>query len=127
MNTTLALARFWGIILVILCVSMLINAKFYVRLIRAFQDESLRFLYFFVVMVIGAVNVSVMNQWQWDVKGLIMLLGWGSLLKGSLGILLPDFSNKIIQKINLSPVMIYASGVIVLIVGGFLLVIGFIF
>lgn len=32
---------------------------------------------------------------------------------------LPDFSNKIIQKINLGPVMIYASGVILLIVGVF--------
>jgi hypothetical protein len=127
MNTTLALARFWGIILVVLCVSMLINAKFYVRLIRAFQDESVRFLYFFVVMVIGAVNVSIMNQWQWDVKGLIMLLGWGSLLKGSFGILLPDFSNRIIQKITLSPVMIYSAGVVMLIVGGFLLAVGFVF
>jgi hypothetical protein len=73
------------------------------------------------------VNVSVMNQWQWDVNGMILLLGWGSLLKGAFGILLPDLSNKIIQKINLSPVMIYVSGVIMLIVGVFLLVVGFVY
>jgi hypothetical protein len=126
MDTSLILARFWGIILVVLCGSMLINAKFYVRLVKAFQDESVRFLYFFVVLVIGAVNVSVLNQWSWDQKGLITLLGWGSLLKGSFGILLPDFSNRIIQKVKLSPMVIYPSGIIMLIVGVYLLFVGFV-
>jgi K+-transporting ATPase A subunit len=55
MDTSLVLARFWGIILVVLCASMLVNAKFYVRLVKGFQDEAVRFLYFFVVLVIGAV------------------------------------------------------------------------
>ena len=126
MDTSLVLARFWGIILVVLCGSILVNAKFYVRLVKGFQDESVRFLYFFVVLVIGTVNVSVINQWQWDQKGLITLLGWGSLLKGSFGILLPDLSNKIIQRVKLSPMMIYPSGVIMLIVGGYLLFCGFV-
>ena len=126
MDTSLVLARFWGIILVVLCGSMLINAKFYVRLVKGFQDESVRFLYFFVVLVIGAVNVLVMNQWTWDQKGLITLLGWGSLLKGSFGILLPDFSNKIIQRVKLSPGVIYPTGVIMLIVGGYLSFCGFV-
>ena len=128
MDAALVLARFWGIILVVLCVSMLINAKFYVRLVKGFQDESVRFLYFFLVLVIGAVNVSFfLNQWAWNLRGLITLLGWGSLLKGSFGILLPDLSNKIIQRINLSPVVIYPTGVIMLIVGVYLLYCGFVY
>ena len=53
---TLVLARFWGIILVVLSGSMLVNAKFYVRLVKAFRDESVRFLYFLVVLIIGAVS-----------------------------------------------------------------------
>jgi hypothetical protein len=125
MDISLVLAKCWGIILVVLCCSMLVNVKFYVRLVKGFQDESVRFLYFFVVLVIGAVNVSVMNQWTWDQKGLVTLLGWGSLLKGLFGILLPDFSNKIIQKVNLSPMVIYPSGVIMLVVGCYLLFFGF--
>jgi hypothetical protein len=128
MDAALVLARFWGIILVVLCVSMLVNAKFYVRLVKGFQDESVRFLYFFVVLVIGAVNVSFFfNQWAWNLRGLITLLGWGSLLKGAFGILLPDLSNRIIQKINLSPVVIYPTGVIMLIIGVYLLFCGFVF
>jgi len=126
MNTSLILARFWGIILVVLCCSLLVNTKFYVRLVKGFQDESVQFLYFFVVLVIGAVSVSVLNQWSWDQKGLITLLGWGSLLKGLFGILLPDFSKKIILRINLSPLAIYPSGVIMLIAGVYLLFCGFI-
>jgi hypothetical protein len=125
MDASLVLARFWGIILVVLCSSMLVNAKFYVTLVKAFQDESVRFLYFFVVLVIGAVNVSILNQWTWDQKGLITLLGWGSLLKGSFGILLPDLASKVIQRIRMSPVTIYPSGVIMLIVGVYLLFCGF--
>ena len=128
MDAVLVLARFWGIILVLLCVSMLVNAKFYVRLVKGFQDESVQFLYFFLILVIGAVNVSFFfNQWAWNLRGLITLLGWGSLLKGAFGILFPDFSNKIIQRINLSPVMIYPTGIIMLIVGGYLLFVGFVY
>jgi hypothetical protein len=69
-------------------------------------------LYFYVVLVIGAVNAAVLNQWQWDYKGLITVLGWGAVLKGSFGILMPDFSNKIIEKVRLSPMVIYPSGVL---------------
>ena len=68
MDISLVLARFWGLILALLCCSMLVNVKFYVRLVKGFQDESVRFLYFFVVLVIGAVNVSLMNQWTWIKK-----------------------------------------------------------
>jgi hypothetical protein len=127
METSLVLARFWGIILVVLCGSLLVNAKFYVRLVKGFQDEVIRFLYFFVVLVIGAVNVSLVNQWTWNQAGLITLLGWGSLLKGSFGILLPDFSNKIIQKVRMSPAVIYPSGVVFLLVGCYLLFCGFVY
>ena len=128
MDAALVLARFWGIILVVLCGSMLVNAKFYVRLVKGFQDESVRFLYFFLILVIGAVNVSFFfNQWAWNLRGIITLLGWGSLLKGAFGILLPDLSNKIIQRVNLSPVVIYPVGVIMLIVGCYLLFCGFVY
>jgi hypothetical protein len=76
------------------------------------------------VLLIGAVNVSVMNQWTWDQKGLITLLGWGSLFKGLFGILLPDLSNKLIQKVNLSSMVIYPSALIMLVVGCYLLFCG---
>ena len=116
----------WGIILVVLCVTRLINAKFYVRLVKGFQVESVRFLYYFIVLVIGAVNVSFFfNQWAWNLRGIITLLGWGALLKGAFGILLPDLSNRIIQRINLSPAVIYPTGVVFLPVGFYLLFIGF--
>ena len=85
MDISLVLARFWGLILVLLCCSILINVKFYVRLIEGFRNESVRFLYFFIVLLIGAVNVSVMNQWTWDQKGLITLLGGGLCLKDCSG------------------------------------------
>jgi hypothetical protein len=128
MDAAIVLARFWGIILVVLSGSMLINAKFYVRLVKGFHDESVRFLYFYLVLVIGAVNVSFFfNQWAWNLRGIITLLGWGALLKGAFGILLPDFSNKIIQRVNLSPVVIYPVGVIMLIVGCYLLFCGFVY
>ena len=127
MDTSLVLARFWGILLVVLCGSLVIHAKYYVRLVRGFQHEATRFLYFYVVLVIGAVNVAVLNRWQWDYKGLITVLGWGSVLKGSFGILMPHFSNKIIERVRLSPMVIYPSGVIMLIVGVYLLFCGFVY
>lgn len=102
----------------------MISADFYVRLVRGFQDEVVRFLYFFVVLVIGAASVSILNQWTLNAAGLVSLLGWGSLLKGAVGILFPDLSNRIIQKVRLTPPMIYLSGIILLILGLYLLLIG---
>jgi len=125
MDAALVLARFWGLILVVLCGSMVLNAQFYVRLVKGFQDESVRFLYYFVVLVIGAVNVSFLNQWSWNLRGLITLMGWGALLKGCFGILLPDLSSRIIQRINLSLMMIYPTAVVFLLVGCYLLFYGF--
>ena len=128
MNAALVLARFWGIILVVLSASILFNAKFYVSLVKGFQDESARFLYYLIVLVIGAVTVSFFwNQWAWNLRGIVTLLGWGALLKGSFGILLPDLSNKIIQRVNLSLIVIYPTGVIMLIIGGYLLFCGFVY
>jgi hypothetical protein len=66
-----------------------------------------------------------MNQWTWDQRGLVTLLGWGSLFKGFFGILMPDFSSKIIQKVNLSPMVIYSSGVIMFVIAYYLLFSGF--
>jgi hypothetical protein len=127
MNPALIMIRFWGIILIVLSCSMLFNAGFYVRLVKALQDETTRFLYFFVVLVIGAVSVSVLNQWTLNAAGLATLLGWGSLLKGAFGILLPDFSNRIIQKVRLTPVVIYISGIVLLLIGFYLLFVGFVY
>jgi hypothetical protein len=48
MDTSLVSGRFWGIVLVVLSGSMLVNSKFHVRLVKGFQDEAVRFFYFFV-------------------------------------------------------------------------------
>jgi len=97
MNPALIMIRFWGIILIVLSCSMLFNAWLYVRLVKALQDETTRFLYFYVVLVIGAISVSVLNQWTLNAAGLATLLGWGALFKGTVGILLPNVFNRIVQ------------------------------
>jgi hypothetical protein len=88
------------------------NAKFYTKMVKGLDSEALRFQYFFAVLLIGAVSVSVINQWTLDYKGLITFLGWGSLLKGAVGILIPDLTMKIIKRINLSLAWIYPSGIV---------------
>ena len=127
MNPNVVVIKFWGIILLVLGGSLLINANFYLRLVRSFQEEVVRFLYFFVVMVIGAASISVLNQWTLNAAGLVSLLGWGSLLKGALGILLPDLTNRIILKVRWTPPMIYPAGVVLLIIGCYLLFVGFLY
>lgn len=124
MDASLVLARFWGIILVVLCGSFLVNARFYVRLVKAFGDESVRFTYFLVVLIIGAVCVAVLNEWSRDYRGLITLLGWGSLLKGIFGIIFPATSRRIIERVNLTPALLYPSAVVFIGVGGYLLFVG---
>lgn len=125
MNPALVLIRFWGILLIVLSCSMLFNAGFYVRLVRAFEDETIRFLSFFVVLVIGAFCVSMLNQWTLNAAGLATLLGWGALLKGTLGILLPNRFNRIIQRVGQTTGVFYLSGIVCLLLGIYLLLVGF--
>lgn len=121
MNPALIMIKFWGIILIVLSCSMLFNAGFYVRLVKALQDETIRFLYFYVVLVIGAVCVSVLNQWTLNAAGLATLLGWGALFKGTFGILLPNVFNRIVQKVGQTTGVFYMAGIIFLVIGVYFL------
>ena len=127
MNPALILIRFWGIILIVLSCSMMFNAGFYIRLVKALQDETTRFLYFFVVLVIGAISVSVLNQWTLNAAGLATLLGWGALFKGTFGILLPNLFDRVVQKVGQTTGVFYLSGIIFLVVGVYLLFVGFVY
>ena len=127
MNTSLVLAKFWGIILVVLCGSMLVNARFYVRLVKAFRDESVRFTYFLALLMVGAVCVAVHNEWELNPRVLITLLGWGALLKGIFGIAFPETVGKIIDKVNLTPALLVPPALVFLVVGCYWLFVGFVY
>jgi hypothetical protein len=127
MNPPLIMIRVWGIISIVMACSMLFNAGFYVRLVKALQDETTRFLYFFVVLVVGAVSVSVLNQWTLNAAGLATLLGWGALFKGTVGTLLPNIFNRIVQKVGQTAGLFYIAGIIFLVIGVYLLFVGFVY
>ncbi len=125
MDSSIILARFWGIISTVLGLSLLVNPKSYFRLVDVFEAEALRFPSFFAGLVIGAMSVSVLNQWTLDYRGLITFLGWASCIKCTVGIVMPDLIMRIVRRINNNVAWLYPSGIGLMIAGCYLLVVGF--
>ncbi|MGD1075733.1 MAG: hypothetical protein ABR903_06595 [Thermodesulfovibrionales bacterium] len=61
-----------------------------------------------------------------NIRGLITLLGWGSLLKGICGIVFPETYYRIIDKLSLTPALRCLWAIIFLGIGCLLVFVGFV-
>lgn len=124
MELSLFLARAWGLGIVIICLGILINRKKFLSLLAKLQPSEL-ILAGMLVLGIGIAQVSGFEQWEWNWKGLITLLGWASLIKGVLLFFVPGYSDKFVKtavKENMYNIFL----VIGLVIGLYLLYIGYI-
>lgn len=123
MELSLLLARFWGITLIVTCTTLLFNRKLYGNLLRAVQKEELMSIVGIFTVMAGALHIAIFETWSADYKGLITILGWSIFIKGVLAFAFPQTFQKILKikwTIFASPI-----GIIFLIIGFWLLNIGF--
>lgn len=126
MELSLILARCWGIILVIVCISFLVNKKLYADIIKAAQTEEFMYLYGLIALIIGALSVSVFKIWAFNYRGLLTLFGWTALLKGVSAFAFPKLTMKSINCFKEKSNLLYAFFVIFLLLGIYLVYISFI-
>lgn len=126
MNISFILAEFWGIVLVVCCISLLVNKQLYNNIAKAAQKEEFLFLYSLFVLIIGAVGVSFYNVWSLNYEGLITLFAWSALLKGVFGLVFPKTSIVLIDRFKVKSSLIYGFLVLFLLLGVYLLYVGLI-
>lgn len=124
MDTSLLLARFWGILLIVAGIGLL-NKKTLKAALKAKDNESFIFLTGFMALMFGALHVAAFNVWEMSYRGLITLLGWSTLVKGVIRFISPDFTQLSIRKFEKNAALFPAIFIVFLVIGVYLLYIGF--
>jgi hypothetical protein len=124
MNVALLLARFWGLILIALCLPLL-RKKTFVDLVDSINTEQAVFLYSLIAIILGALSIAILNSWTIDFKGVITLFAWGSLIKGFVGLLAPKASIELVSHTSKRWPLVFLLLVFYIIIGVWLCYIGF--
>jgi hypothetical protein len=120
MEPTLFLASIWGPVILAVAVGIFTSRKYYVKIYRDLEKDSLAMLVFgMVAMTAGLIHVQIHSVWDTLPQILVSLLGWGILLKGAAFLVAPRFvdaSGDWAANANL----VNVAGGIALIMGGYL-------
>ncbi len=125
MDTTTFLAQLWGPAILAVGVGIFISPKYYTRVYRDLEKETLSVLLFAMVAISGAITqIHFHNIWGSFTQIVISLLGWMLLAKGLAMAIVPGFVDRggdFQVKSNLIP----AGGVVMVILGAYLSWVGF--
>lgn len=125
MDPTLFLALLWGPVLVAIGLGVFISGDHYASIYRNLQREPMAVMGFaMTAMAAGIAQVSMYCRWDTFTEGLISLLGWALLVKGFLLALVPQWANSTSEQVGQSSLM-PVIGILLLILGGYLTIIGF--
>lgn len=95
MNTTIFLAQIWGPILLAVGLGIFISRNYYLRIYRELEKNTLAVLTFGMAgMAVGIAQIGIHNVWSTLPQAIISILGWGTLVKGILFVIVPNFVDK---------------------------------
>jgi hypothetical protein len=117
MNISFVLAQIFGIMCMVLGLSMLFNKKWTVVAIEEItKNVGVIWLAGLIALVMGTVMVVLNNIWTSGLSLVITILGWLTLLKGAVILLFPDFTVSYYKKMNRGNIFVW-GGVILFILG----------
>jgi hypothetical protein len=76
------LGQLWGITIVVVSFTLLINPDRLDKLVREMENEAAMFFGGIITLIIGVAMVLAHNIWVLDWRLSLTLLGWLSILKG---------------------------------------------
>lgn len=117
------LARAWGIYLTLIAVSLIINRKALRQMIKAAGKGGFIYISGFLALVIGILHVLSHNVWVADWAVILTVLGWISLIKGTMIFLWPGYARQMVDHFKRGSMNVYLA--LILILGVFLLYRGF--
>ena len=92
MDLSLYLAKIWGLSGILLCISLLLNKKQLITIIKKFEGNTLSGILAGVVTLgIGVAQVVGYESWTLDWRGLVTLYGWIAFLKGVAILFIPRY------------------------------------
>lgn len=95
MDTSIFLAKVFGLYLVILSLGMLFNRAYYTKaIVNMLQSDGVMFLTAMVTLILGILLVLFHNVWVADWRVVITILAWLTLVKGILRVLFPALAQQ---------------------------------
>ena len=118
MEISLLFSMFFGPILTLIGLSLLINGKYYQKVVDSFaKSPALIYITSFMILILGLIIVVSHNIWVADIPVVITIFGWLALIKGSLLLLFPETMMKFTKKMKFGTAFTVSTGVIYLILG----------
>lgn len=128
MENSILLARFIGPYIIVIGIGLLLNLKYYQRVMEGFfKDPALVYITGLITFVVGLAVVLFHNIWAMDWRVIITLLGWNVLIKGIVLVVFPAAAAKITDKFVKNIKLVAIPWGIMLIIGIFLITKGYFF
>ena len=122
MNISMVLSQILGISFVVLGLSMLSNKKWMTAVMEEIvTNQGLLWLAGFVTVLLGAMIVAI-GGINHNLSLLVILLGWLTLIKGTIILIIPNSAVAYYKKMNNKGNMFVWGGIVIFILGLILLV-----
>jgi len=127
MDISLFLAQIFGIYFVIGGVGLILKPKTLPKFINKFSSNRVDVMMGgFLALIIGAPLVLIHNIWDGTLlQTVVTVLVWITFIKGAARILMPDAVVMLAQKMEHKPNVVNAMLWIIVVLGGYLLYVGF--
>lgn len=127
MELSFVLARLWGLYLIIVSLSFLLNRKILESIIAVISDRAFVVLSGFISLLIGITMVVIHNVWIPDWRVILTLFGWLALIKGILYINWPELALRWKDRFQKNKGLVNLLLIMALIFGIYLTYMGFSF
>jgi len=126
METSILLAKIFGLLYLVVGIGMLIDSKYYKKMMDdVLGSAAVMFFGGAAALAVGLVMVTYHNVWTgWPI--IITIIGWIALIKGVLLLLLPSSMMKLSRSLLKSSSMLAVWGVVALVLGLILGYLGFV-
>ncbi len=126
MNTSIFLAKLLGPYCLIVSLGVLLNFKFYRKVMEdLLKNSALIYIAGVIALIFGLLLVKFHNVWVLGWPVIITLIGWLGLIKGIWLIVFPDSLTKITNYHLKNPSILTARLIVVLLLGLVLTVFGY--
>ncbi len=122
MEISIFLAKFWGWLLVIICLIFLLRKKVLLEeLFRLVEDKGFALVSGYIALIFGLVTVVLHNVWVADWRVVITIFGWLSLTKGIVRIGFPEVPQRLVPAFKDKPLLTQILLVIAVLLGAWLI------
>ena len=118
LDISLFLSKALGLYLVIISVGMLTNASTLKPILgEMLKSPGLVFIAGVIAMIIGILIVISHNFWTLDWRVIITIIGWTSLIKGTIRVVIPQYVDAIDKNWMLSNTSYYITFIVTFLLG----------